>query len=115
MCMSRKPYLAFCFGALLLAADLASKYLVTLYLKTASLTVLKGFFSLSLSYNTGVAFSIPLPNRLMLVLAPLLLGIIIFYMKKYAKMNHLLTQMVIALLVAGGLGNLKALVSALAE
>lgn len=94
-------------GVDLLIADLLTKWLAEQYLGLEkSFHVLAGVLQLKLSYNPGVAFSIPIPNLVMIFLAPLLLtALVIIFVRSYS-LEHPLAKTALMLVVAGGVGNL---------
>lgn len=87
------------------ALDLFTKYLAKTYLSNP-VEILPGVFKLALSFNTGVAFSIPIPNTLMLFLSPLLIAILATVILKYCDISKNITKLSLILILAGGIGNL---------
>lgn len=55
--------------------------------------------------NTGVAFSIPIPNNIMLIATPLLLILICYLVFSSLDIKRKMTQAIFALFLAGGIGN----------
>ncbi len=92
-------------GVGLLLLDLLSKWLAQEYF-TAPIEIWPGVFKFSLSHNTGVAFSIPIPNAFMIWLAPLLLGILIYSMSRVIDFRYSHAKLCLMFIMAGGLGNL---------
>ncbi|MBI5413847.1 signal peptidase II [Candidatus Peregrinibacteria bacterium] len=92
-------------SAFLIALDFISKYFAEIYLK-APLVIQPGVFRLSLSYNTGTAFSTPIPNAVMIFAAPLLLAFVIWLISSNFNLNHWLTKLCLILLISGAIGNL---------
>ena len=92
------------FGGAFLALDLATKSLAEKFL-TSPLELWPGVFILQASRNPGVAFGIPIPNLIMIFATPALLAGIIFFVVKSCNMASSYTQAVLALILAGGLGN----------
>jgi len=85
-------WIALC--AVLLGADLAMKSWAIRTLATPYV-----------SFNKGVAFSIPIPNTVMLVLTPVLVGFFAYILITRCNITSPLTKTVVSLIVAGGLGN----------
>lgn len=90
---------------ILLASDLGTKFLAKNFLQTP-VRILSGILELRVSFNTGVAFSIPIPNLAMLILGPILIGILVWLASKYCDLAEPLTKIVLSLFVAGASGNL---------
>lgn len=94
-------YIFFVFS--LFVADLASKYLVNFYLENE--IVLTSFFKIALSKNNALAFSIPFPYVLQILLSVILLigfGIYLYKEKPLEKFAYFGS----ALIFAGAFGNL---------
>lgn len=97
------------FGILFIALvgfDLASKWFAQTYLFQKPAEIIPGIFKLSFSLNTGVAFSVPIPNFAMIIATPILLCILIWLMLRQCNAWHSITKLILVLFVAGGLGNL---------
>ena len=95
-------------GLLLLALivlDLFTKSLAERYLVQA-LDVVPGFFKLAYGKNPGIAFGIPIPNAVMIILIPLLLTFIVVIFLRSCDMTKSFSKFVLALILAGGVGNL---------
>ena len=97
---------------LLFALDVLSKWLVVGALKSEgnSIEVIKDFFYITLSFNTGSAFSLGAGNMAMrivfIVISWLMsIGISFYYIRHYKK-EDLWMNAVYAMLLAGALGNL---------
>lgn len=91
--------------AIFLFFDLLTKWLAQKYLG-APITIWPNVLELKLSYNPGIAFSIPVPNIVMVVASPLLIaGIVWIFLKQLTTHLTLLTTLITGLLIAGGLGN----------
>lgn len=89
---------------ILLLLDLLTKSWAASKL-AAPFVLLPGVLELRLSFNTGVAFSIPIPNLVMIFLAPALLVLLVWYIAKNCDTRSLLTKTALSLIIAGGLGN----------
>lgn len=97
---------------LLFALDVLSKWLVVGALKSEgnSIEVIKDFFYITLSFNTGSAFSLGAGNMAMRVVFIVIswlmsIGISFYYIRHYKK-EDLWMNAVYAMLLAGALGNL---------
>ncbi|MEK9132748.1 MAG: signal peptidase II [Patescibacteria group bacterium] len=88
-----------------IALDIGTKWLAKTYL-TNPLEILPGVFKLALSFNPGVAFSIPIPNAVMMILSPLLITILATVILKFCDISKNITKLSLVLILAGGLGNL---------
>lgn len=56
--------------------------------------------------NTGAAFSIPIPNKIMIIATPLLLILMGYLVFSSLDIKRKMTQTIFALFLAGGIGNL---------
>lgn len=88
----------------LFALDLASKYFAVANL-AKPVEIIPNVFRLSVSQNTGIAFSIGIPNEIMVFAAPLLIAAIAYILLKTHGANDPLMQWCLILILAGGLGN----------
>ncbi len=88
----------------LLGLDILSKLYAVAHLQKP-ISLLPGILQLSLSYNTGIAFSIPVPQIITIVIAPLLIVAVSFFLYKECDRKSLITHTIAALFIAGGLGN----------
>lgn len=88
----------------LVTFDLITKWVAHIWLQK-SREILPGVFQLQTSYNPGVAFSIPIPNSIMVWLTPFLLAGIIWLIVRSCNLKHRITKIALALLIAGGSGN----------
>lgn len=89
----------------LISFDLLTKWLAERYF-VESVEIIKGFLKLDLAYNTGVAFSIPIPNGVMIFLTPLLLAVTVWLISRSINMENRISQIAVTFMIAGGLGNL---------
>lgn len=69
-------------------------------------SVIGDFFTFRYAENTGVAFSIPVPALLLIILTIFLLAGILYFAKTELNLSKKLSQTAIALIFAGGLSNL---------
>lgn len=94
-------------GVIFLIIDQASKLLVIKLLNPGdSITIIKNFFYIKYTNNTGAAFSILLGKRIFLiVVAILIIGILLYYIKKN-KVDGKLNIIAFSLIIGGSLGNL---------
>lgn len=88
----------------LVILDLAAKWLAQKYL-VLPVEFLSGVFQLKLSYNPGIAFSIPIPNLAMIIATPILLGALWYGIRHACNMRHTISKISLALIFAGGIGN----------
>lgn len=71
-----------------------------------SYTVIKNFFYLTYTNNTGAAFSILTGKRVLLIaIAIIIIGLLFYYFKKN-KINSNLEKLSFAFIIGGALGNL---------
>ena len=84
--------------------DLVSKWLAERYL-TTPLVFFKGYLTLHVSYNPGIAFSIPIPNVAMILATPILIFAITYLLVKTCNLNHLATKFALIFMIGGALGN----------
>lgn len=87
----------------LLIIDLFSKNILSNYLKDKEISIINDIFKLKLSYNEGIAFSIPLTGKLLIIITIFTILFIIFIRIKETNQNLFLYW---DMVIAGGLGNL---------
>lgn len=92
------------FFVILLASDLLTKWLAVQHFKNP-IALIPGFLELNLSYNAGIAFSISIPNGVMVISTPLLLFLILFFILRSCEFKYAITKLVLVLLLAGGTSN----------
>ncbi|MBD3330687.1 signal peptidase II [Candidatus Peregrinibacteria bacterium] len=68
--------------------------------------IIGDFFTLKLSLNTGIAFSIPMPFITILIVNSLLLILLLVFAFKELDLNKRPALIITSLIIAGGLGNL---------
>lgn len=68
--------------------------------------IISDFFNFHIEHNVGMAFSITFPYPIQLAINILFFGAIIFYLVKNLNFSKPLSQITLALLAAGALGNL---------
>jgi signal peptidase II len=90
---------------LLLACDQLTKWLAAIYLQN-SMEIIPGFLSLSYAENPGIAFSLPIPNMVMIFITPLLLASLVWIIAKSFNLRQKTTRIALCLVLAGGIGNL---------
>lgn len=88
----------------LVVLDLVAKWLAKNYL-SQPIEILPDFFRLSLSFNQGIAFSIPIPNLIMIFLTPLLAAGLIWLIVKNCNIEKRAVKLSIILISAGAIGN----------
>lgn len=87
--------------------DLAAKYSAKILLTPfGGVEIIPGALRLSLSFNPGIAFSIPIPNILMIFIAPILVGLLIWLLARTCSFSSPVTKISIVLLLSGAIGNL---------
>lgn len=101
----KKKALLFSFFLDGLLFDQLSKWLASSHL-TAPLEIIPGLFRLQLEQNTGIAFSIPLPFPLLILLNVLFFAAIVWFLLRHLDLNRWLSVVALALLSAGAVGNL---------
>ena len=92
----------FCFG--LIAADLISKYHMQSILRVEDIVIIKDFLKLQLHFNSGIAFSIPVPQILQITSTSLLLCFLIWL--AFFRFQDSWQQAAFLAIIAGGIGNL---------
>lgn len=106
--MSRILYMIyFIIGAVLIALDQLTKFLIKANLETGqAINIIGEFFQIEHVKNPGAAFSILSGQRIFLVVVPLI-GIIaaIIYLSRH-KNAHFTLYLSWACIIAGGIGNL---------
>ena len=100
-----------CFAAFLLILDIASKWIVQSNIKEGeSVAVIPNFFYITLSYNTGIAFSIgagEIWTRVLNILVSLVVStVIVAYYVINRDKNSPIVKATLAVLGAGAIGNL---------
>jgi signal peptidase II len=102
----KKHYLAF---TVIFIGTLALDQLTKVWVTNASnlpIKIIGNFFQIIRSENTGIAFSIPIPQ---IILIPLIIFIIIFglnALRKEIQFEHPIALTSIAIILAGAIGNL---------
>lgn len=86
--------------------DYFSKFFVDTNLSgEKSITVIKDYFSISVSHNPSIAFSLPVSGKLVALFTPLLLAAIIYMIIKSCDTSKMLTKIAIVLVISGTVGN----------
>ncbi len=89
-----------------LIVDQISKILVVKFLDLNSVTLIKNFFYLTYTNNTGAAFSILTDKRIFLVLVGIIIIILLIYYLKKHQIKNTINKIAFALVIGGSLGNL---------
>lgn len=89
-----------------LIVDQISKILVVKFLDLNSVTLIKNFFYLTYTNNTGAAFSILTDKRIFLVLAGIIIIILLIYYLKKHQIKNTINKIAFALVIGGSIGNL---------
>lgn len=84
--------------------DLVTKWLARSYLTTPQV-FLGGRLTLGVSYNPGIAFSLPVPNMAMVIATPILIYAIITLLVKVCNLHHPITKVALMLMIGGAVGN----------
>lgn len=104
--IKRKTLIAILGGIfILVAADLLTKAYAADNFATNPLQILP-FFRLIYVQNTGIAWSIAIPQLILIPLNLVLLAAIPFYMLKYLDLTLKISKISLCLIVAGAIGNL---------
>ncbi len=90
---------------LLFFLDFITKFLAKYFLVENSIEIIPSFFSLSLHFNTGIAFSFPFPYWAQMLTTFLFLIGILWWARKYFYDLSIQTQWGITFLLAGAFGN----------
>lgn len=91
-------------GIFLLALDFISKFASVKYL-SGPITVVPGLLQLRVQYNPGIAFSIPVPNSVVMVLTPVLLALVVWLIASMCDMQKFAAKLSLVLIIIGGMGN----------
>lgn len=92
---------------IVLSIDQVSKILIANTIDiNSSIEVIKNFFYLTYTHNTGAAFSILTGKRLLLILIAIVILIILFNYIKKNKTNNKLEILAFSLIIGGSIGNL---------
>ena len=89
-----------------LIVDQISKILVVKFLDLNSVTLIKNFFYLTYTNNTGAAFSILTDKRIFLVLVGIIIIILLIYYLKKHQIKNTINKIAFALVIGGSIGNL---------
>lgn len=94
-------------STILVIIDQVSKIIVINNLtNNKSVEVIKSFFYLTYTNNTGAAFSILTGKRILLILVSVIvIGILIYYIKK-TKIEKKINKIALSLVIGGSIGNL---------
>lgn len=104
--IKRKTLIAILGGIFIfVAADLLTKTYAADNFATNPLQILP-FFRLIYVQNTGIAWSIAIPQLILIPLNLMLLAAIPFYMLKYLDLTLKISKISLSLIVAGAIGNL---------
>lgn len=89
----------------LLILDQITKYISKVVI-VGPLEIISNFFRFEYVENTGIAFSLPVPYPLIIISNILLIGFLIYLAIEELDINKVKTRIPMALLIAGGIGNL---------
>ena len=93
------------FTTILYGADQLLKIAAQLYLQKPFVFI-SGLVALRYEQNTGIAWSIPVPQTITLILNIVLLVVLPIFLVKTLKMEEKVNQVILSFLLAGALGNL---------
>ena len=94
-------------SVIFLIIDQISKLLVIKLLDiNHSVEVIKNFFYLTYTHNTGAAFSILTGRRIFLIIISITILMILFYYLKKYKVEKKINKLAFSLIIGGSLGNL---------
>jgi signal peptidase II len=103
----KRPWILVAVISIVLAAiDQISKFAATNILEGGKIEFLKGFFHFELSTNPGVAFGLPVPFLLILVLNVILLIAIIYFFHQDIKIKNAISITSLSLILGGAFGNI---------
>lgn len=88
-----------------IAIDQITKYLAETYLQN-DIPLYFEWLSFSLHYNTGIAFSIPIPQWILIPFIFLFLGAITFFLRDHIKKHNTWHVIIASCIFAGACGNL---------
>ncbi|MEK7085857.1 MAG: signal peptidase II [Patescibacteria group bacterium] len=92
-------------AVILIGLDQLSKYFAQAYLQTPY-RLISDFFQLEYSQNTGIAFGISIPQIILIIGSPILIGLIIYLVFKELDLRKTLSILSLILIISGALGNL---------
>lgn len=88
----------------LFIADVSTKWLAVKYLKSP--INITSWFSLELRENFGVAWSLPIPQQIILPMNIIILFLIIIWISKNVDFRRKKTLIAVSLIIGGALGNI---------
>lgn len=92
---------------ILLIVDQISKLLVVKLIDiNSSIEIIKNFFYLTYTHNTGAAFSILTGQRIFLILVAVIILVILFNYLRKNKVEGKIEALAFSLIIGGSLGNL---------
>ena len=94
------------FASIFALIDQLTKYFAVKYLQDAPHVIIPEYFKLEYAQNPGIAFGIPIPPMIILIVNILFLFLIIYFASKELNLNSKLAKTALALLLGGALGNL---------
>ncbi len=94
------------FAAIFAAIDQVSKFLAIDIIGKERFEYFNGIFHFEIHGNTGVAFGLPIPFPIIVVLNITLLITLIYYFKKETKIKKPLTQILLSMILGGAIANL---------
>lgn len=92
-------------AAVLALLDQLSKQAIEEHLHSTT-DILGNFFKLEYSQNTGIAFGIPIPQTLLLIIIITMIVVIAVFASKELNLKKNISKISIALILGGAIGNL---------
>lgn len=90
----------------ILVLDLTTKWLAKTHLSQETIDIIPEILKLNFNSNTGIAFSMPVPNFAIIIMTPILLVVLMWLVVRQCNIGSPITKTILMLFVAGGLGNL---------
>ena len=81
--------------------DYLTKFFAELYLANGkTIAVISNYFSLTVSHNSKIAFSLPISGKLVAFITPLLLAVIIYLVKKTCDTSNKITKIALVFVIS---------------
>jgi len=104
--MKRNIILLTLLSCFLILLDQLTKYIAFNEFLNSPFIFIENVFQLKTTFNTGVAFSIPLPFYFIILFNILLMITLIYLALKEFNFNKLVSTIFLSLIISGGLGNI---------
>jgi signal peptidase II len=102
--MKKRLFLIFLLTFGFTALDQLSKFLIISH--NNDIVFIQNYLKFHLEINKGAAFSLPIPNLLIIFITLVLIFVSIYFCRKYFNLNKITSQIVICIFFAGAIGNL---------